>query len=71
MSHAIRRKPRSPPHKRPLFPAPARYLHIPTGIHWVVIDSLGNVLQLENIERRRRLITVSDLENTEAWRKIP
>lgn len=22
-------------------PAPARYLHIPTGIHWVVIDSLG------------------------------
>ncbi|RCH02273.1 hypothetical protein CSC36_0284 [Pseudomonas aeruginosa] len=30
-------------------PAPARYLHIPTGIHWVVIDSLGNVLQLENI----------------------
>lgn len=51
-------------------PAPARYLHIPTGIHWVVIDSLGNVLQLENIERRRRLITVSDLE-TEAWRKLP
>ncbi|WP_458254683.1 DNA methyltransferase [Pseudomonas aeruginosa] len=50
--------------------APARYLHIPTGIHWVVIDSLGNVLQLENIERRRRLITVSDLE-TEAWRKLP
>ena len=46
-------------------PAPARYLHIPTGIHWVVIDSLGNV------ERRRRLITVSDLANTEAWRKIP
>lgn len=46
--------------------APARYLHIPTGIHWVVIDSLGNVLQL----RRRRLITVSDLE-TEAWRKLP
>lgn len=39
-------------------PAPARYLHIPTGIHWVVI------------ERRRRLITVSDLE-TEAWRKLP
>ncbi|EMH2803581.1 hypothetical protein RJV28_006494 [Pseudomonas aeruginosa] len=52
------------------YPAPARYLHIPTGIHWVVIDSLGNVLQLENIERRRRLITVSDLE-TEAWRKLP
>ncbi|EPH2637448.1 TPA: hypothetical protein ACVGJ5_006915 [Pseudomonas aeruginosa] len=51
-------------------PAPARYLHLPTGIHWVVIDSLGNVLQLENIERRRRLITVSDLE-TEAWRKLP
>lgn len=50
--------------------APARYLHIPAGIHWVVIDSLGNVLQLENIERRRRLITVSDLE-TEAWRKLP
>ncbi|HEP9214071.1 TPA: hypothetical protein ACVGNE_000685 [Pseudomonas aeruginosa] len=50
--------------------APARYLHIPTGIHWVVIDSLGNVIQLENIERRRRLITVSDLE-TEAWRKLP
>ncbi len=22
-------------------PAPARYLHLPTGIHWVVIDSLG------------------------------
>ncbi len=52
-------------------PAPARYLHLPTGIHWVVIDSLGEVIQLENIERRRRLITVSDLENTEAWRKIP
>ncbi|EMR0451032.1 hypothetical protein ACEPUY_06735 [Pseudomonas aeruginosa] len=52
------------------YPAPARYLHIPTGIHWVVIDSLGNVIQLENIERRRRLITVSDLE-TEAWRKLP
>ncbi|HHF0066149.1 TPA: hypothetical protein ACPIAX_001029 [Pseudomonas aeruginosa] len=52
------------------YPAPARYLHIPTGIHWVVIDSLGDVLQLENIERRRRLITVSDLE-TEAWRKLP
>ena len=52
-------------------PAPARYIHLPTGIHWVVIDSLGNVLQLENIERRRRLITVSDLANTEAWRKIP
>lgn len=51
-------------------PAPARYLHIPTGIHWVVIDSLGEVIQLENIERRRRLITVSDLE-TEAWRKLP
>lgn len=51
-------------------PAPARYLHLPTGIHWVVIDSLGEVIQLENIERRRRLITVSDLE-TEAWRKIP
>ncbi|WP_079755590.1 hypothetical protein [Pseudomonas aeruginosa] len=51
-------------------PAPARYLNLPTGIHWVVIDSLGNVLQLENIERRRRLITVSDLE-TEAWRKLP
>lgn len=30
------------------YPAPARYLHIPTGIHWVVIDSLGNVLQLEH-----------------------
>lgn len=28
-------------------PAPARYLHIPTGIHWVVIDSLGEVIQLE------------------------
>lgn len=52
------------------YPAPARYIHLPTGIHWVVIDSLGNVLQLENIERRRRLITVSDLE-TEAWRKLP
>lgn len=51
-------------------PAPARYIHLPTGIHWVVIDSLGDVLQLENIERRRRLITVSDLE-TEAWRKLP
>lgn len=51
-------------------PALARYIHLPTGIHWVVIDSLGNVLQLENIERRRRLITVSDLE-TEAWRKLP
>lgn len=51
-------------------PAPARYLHLPTGIHWVVIDSLGNVLQLENIERRRRLITVSDLDS-EAWRKLP
>ncbi len=51
-------------------PAPARYLHLPTGIHWVVIDSLGEVIQLENIERRRRLITVSDLE-TEAWRKLP
>ncbi|EPZ0821055.1 hypothetical protein ACXJPO_002415 [Pseudomonas aeruginosa] len=51
-------------------PAPARYLHIPTGGDWVVIDSLGNVLQLENFERRRRLITVSDLE-TEAWRKLP
>lgn len=51
-------------------PAPARYIHLQTGIHWVVIDSLGNVLQLENIERRRRLITVSDLE-TEAWRKLP
>ena len=51
-------------------PAPARYLHIPTGIHWVVIDSLGNVLQLENIERRRRLITVSDLDS-ETWRKLP
>ncbi|MCU9184995.1 hypothetical protein OE417_23895 [Pseudomonas aeruginosa] len=38
---------------------------------YAVLDSLGNVLQLENIERRRRLITVSDLENTEAWRKIP
>lgn len=50
--------------------APARYIHLPTGIHWVVIDSLGNVIQLENIERRRRLITVSDLE-TEAWRKLP
>ncbi len=50
--------------------APARYLHLPTGIHWVVIDSLGEVIQLENIERRRRLITVSDLE-TEAWRKLP
>lgn len=37
-------------------PAPARYLHLPTGIHWVVIDSLGEVIQLENIERRRRLI---------------
>lgn len=49
---------------------PASYLHLPTGIHWVVIDSLGEVIQLENIERRRRLITVSDLE-TEAWRKIP
>ncbi len=52
------------------YPAPARYIHLPTGIHWVVIDSLGDVLQLENIERRRRLITVSDLE-TEAWRKLP
>ncbi|RPW66176.1 hypothetical protein IPC738_09675 [Pseudomonas aeruginosa] len=52
-------------------PAPARYLHLPTGIHWVVIDSLGEVIQLENIERRRRLITVSDLANTEAWRKLP
>ncbi len=52
-------------------PAPARYIHLPTGIHWVVIDSLGEVIQLENIEHRRRLITVSDLENTEAWRKIP
>ncbi|MDU0537193.1 hypothetical protein ACLHTJ_33140 [Pseudomonas aeruginosa] len=41
-------------------PAPARYLHL----------SLGEVIQLENIERRRRLITVSDLE-TEAWRKLP
>ncbi|ENP1359193.1 hypothetical protein [Pseudomonas aeruginosa] len=51
-------------------PAPARYLHLPTGIHWVVIDSLGNVLQLENIERRRRLITVSDLDS-ETWRKLP
>ncbi|RQD17413.1 hypothetical protein IPC346_02785 [Pseudomonas aeruginosa] len=51
-------------------PAPARYLHLQTGIHWVVIDSLGEVIQLENIERRRRLITVSDLE-TEAWRKLP
>ncbi|MFO5842491.1 hypothetical protein ACLBPJ_29495, partial [Klebsiella pneumoniae] len=50
--------------------APACYLHISTGIHWVVIDSLGEVIQLENIERRRRLITVSDLE-TEAWRKLP
>ncbi|ENZ1698632.1 hypothetical protein N0006_13165 [Pseudomonas aeruginosa] len=50
--------------------APARYLHIPTGIHWVVIDSLGNILQLENIERRRRLITVSDLDS-ETWRKLP
>ncbi|WBI22167.1 hypothetical protein PALA22_05451 [Pseudomonas aeruginosa] len=50
--------------------ATARYIHLPTGIHWVVIDSLGNVLQLENFERRRRLITVSDLE-TEAWRKLP
>lgn len=52
------------------YPAPARYIHLPTGIHWVVIDSLGEVIQLENIERRRRLITVSDLE-TEAWRKLP
>lgn len=50
--------------------APARYLHIPTGIHWFVIDSLGNVLQLENVERRRRLITVSDLDS-ETWRKLP
>lgn len=50
--------------------APARYLHLPTGIHWVVIDSLGEVIQLENIERRRRLITVSDLDS-EAWRKLP
>ena len=51
-------------------PAPARYLHIPTGIHWVVIDSLGNVLLLETIARRRRLIPVSALD-TEAWRKLP
>lgn len=39
-------------------------------IRALVIDSLGEVIQLENIERRRRLITVSDLE-TEAWRKLP
>lgn len=50
--------------------APARYIHLPTGFHWVVIDSLGEVIQLENIERRRRLITVSDLDS-EAWRKLP